>query len=82
MNKVDTVTLLVHDHGFVVPLTQSGASVLRATTKESEAFKFKFDELDKGRFTYDMDQLPSVLYYSVSEGESKGVAAGGWELVL
>jgi hypothetical protein len=80
MIGVDTVTLVVQHHGFVVTLTQSGVSALRVTTNESDAFKFKFDDLDKGRFTYDLDQLPSALYHYVSEGASEGVAAGGWEL--
>lgn len=78
MIGVDTVFLVVQGHGFAVILvTRSGFSALGVTTRESDAFKFKFDELDKGRFVYDIGQLPAPLYYV-----SGGIAAGGWELAL
>lgn len=80
MIGVDTVTLTVQHHGFVVPRSPngpSGATVLGVTVRQSEAFEFKFDDLDKGQFVPGKDEPPSPLCY-VPQG---GVSAG-WELAL
>jgi len=78
MIGVDTVTLTVQHHGSVVPRSNrlSGATVLGVTVRQSEAFIFKFDDLDKGRFVPGKDE-PFPLYYV-----PQGRVSAGWELVL
>ena len=80
MIGADNVFLVAQNQGFVITQTQSGATVLSTTSRESDAFKFKFNELDKGRFIYDRSRLQrdgnSPLQYVSSGGSA------GWELVL
>lgn len=80
MIGADSITLVVQHHGFVVPHTpnaQSGAEVLGVTTTQSEAFKFKFDDLEKGHFVLGGETLPCMLCYMPQGGVSSG-----WELAL
>ena len=78
MIGVDTVILVVQHHSFVVPRSPNGppgATVLRVTPTQPEAFKFKFNDLDKGRFVPGKDEPASPLCYM-----SEGVASGAGNL--
>ncbi|KAJ7236568.1 hypothetical protein B0H12DRAFT_1238456 [Mycena haematopus] len=80
MVSSDQITLIVQYHGFVVPRTTfrlSGSAILKVTSSPAGAFKFKFEDLDKGRFVSVKDGLSNVVCYVPGGG---GVV--GWELAL
>ena len=95
MVGLDDITLVVQHHGFVVRTAPDGQSrpppsfdggvegigaVLGVTSAQSQASKFKFEDLSKGRFVSKQTELPSnsrLLWYM-----PQGVASAGWELAL
>ncbi|KAJ6554636.1 hypothetical protein B0H19DRAFT_1071996 [Mycena capillaripes] len=80
MVSADHITLIVQEHGFVVPRTADrlfGSLTLGVTSSEAEAFQFKFEDLDKGCFVLVRDGLQIVICYVAGGGGSLG-----WELSL
>ncbi|KAF7374086.1 hypothetical protein MSAN_00289600 [Mycena sanguinolenta] len=80
MVKADQITLTVQGHGFVVPRTAAripGSLTLGVTNSQAEAFRFKFEDLDRGCFNSVRDGLRFVVCYVPGGGGNLG-----WELSL
>ena len=72
MTPEPDVTLVAQHHGFVVPNESSVARVLGVTGEQSQAFKFKFEDLKKGRFIPGTESVPSPLCYIPQGGAGMG----------
>jgi len=82
MIGLDDITLVVQHHGFVKHQTLNGSPgkcILGVTDEVLEASKFKFKDLDEGKFIPLNEDLPvgSLLCYM-----SEGTPCPGWELAL
>jgi hypothetical protein len=77
MIGVDDIILVAQHHGFIIP-QPSSPRTLGVTVTQSQAFKFKFSDLEEGKFIPSPGAVfPSPLCY-VPEGG----AGTGWELTL